>query len=472
MATHSTGLQQSCPPRWATARTDRESYGWAVAQIAHTLGVPLMPWQRQVLDVALEVDADTGLLAYREVVVTVPRQAGKSTLLLAVMAWRAVAWRDQRIAYTAQSGKDARAKWEDDHVPMLERSALGGMFTVRRTNGSEAIRWNNGSLHQVFSPTETAMHGSQCDLAVIDEAFSQTDWRLEQAVKPAMVTRDQPQLWVISTAGTPNSHYLKAKVERGRDSVRDGATDGVAYFEWSAEPEAPPDDPATWWSCIPSLGHTVTEAAISADHKTMEPAEFERAYLNRWTLQAFASKIPGRSWEAVTGSLSPEPDDAVFALDVSPDRSAGSIAVSDGAVVELADRRSGTDWIVGRCIELWDKYQPVAFVVDGVGPASAMVPDLEAAGIRVVLTGSRQMAQACARFYDAVTNRKVLHTGQVDLTTAVAGAATRKLSDAWAWSRSSSSVDISPLVAATLALWGSTTLEREQPGSAGPVFAY
>jgi hypothetical protein len=35
----------------------------------------------------------------------------------------------------------------------------------------------------------------------------------------------------------------------------------------------------------------------------------------------------------------------------------------------------------------------------------------------------------------------------------VKGAAKRPLGDAWAWSRKSSGVDISPLVAITLAVW-------------------
>jgi hypothetical protein len=36
----------------------------------------------------------------------------------------------------------------------------------------------------------------------------------------------------------------------------------------------------------------------------------------------------------------------------------------------------------------------------------------------------------------------------------VGGARRRRMRDAWAWSRDSVSVDISPLVAVTLALWG------------------
>jgi len=38
-----------------------------VALIAEKLGTPLMPWQRHVVDVALEHDAD-GRLVYRDVV--------------------------------------------------------------------------------------------------------------------------------------------------------------------------------------------------------------------------------------------------------------------------------------------------------------------------------------------------------------------------------------------------------------------
>ena len=437
----STSSPPNCPPRWATPRTDRPTYGGAVAVIADKLGTPLMPWQRQVVDAALEFDPATGLLAYRDVTVTVPRQAGKTTLLLAVMVWRALQWPGDRIVYTAHTGKDARLKFEDDHIPALNRSILAGMFRVRMTNGSEAIRWNNGSLHSVISPTETAGHGTQIDTAVVDEAWKFTDFSLDQGLSPAMITRSRPQMWIISTAGHDGSTYLKAKVEAGRDAVRDKCSDGLAYFEWSAEDGADPSDPATWWSCIPSLGHTVAESAIASEQRSKEPAEFERAYLNRWTRAAFASRIPGRSWEACRSDLSPEPDDVTFALDLAPDRGSASIAVSDGTTVELADHRPGTSWVIPRCIELWDTYAPRSFMVDQAGPAATIVPDLEAAGIRVEVTSAGQYAAACGRFYDAVVNREMRHGGSDDLTTAVAGAATRKLGDRWAWSRSTSSVE-------------------------------
>jgi hypothetical protein len=50
--------------------------------------------------------------------------------------------------------------------------------------------------------------------------------------------------------------------------------------------------------------------------------------------------------------------------------------------------------------------------------------------------------------------RTVWHTTTAALTAAVRGASRRPMGDAWAWSRKNSLVDISPLVAVTLALWG------------------
>lgn len=44
---------------YATARDlSVKSYGARAAVVAQALGTPLMPWQRQVADVALEVDPD------------------------------------------------------------------------------------------------------------------------------------------------------------------------------------------------------------------------------------------------------------------------------------------------------------------------------------------------------------------------------------------------------------------------------
>lgn len=470
----STDSPPSCPPRWSTARADRPTYGGALAAIADMLGTPLMPWQRHVADVALEIDPDTGLLVYREVCVTVPRQAGKSTLINALLVWRCASMPNQRVVFTAQTAQDARAKWRDEFVPMLERSSLSGMFEVRHSNGSEAVKWRNGSLQNIVATTEKAGHGLSLDLAVADEYFAAADSRLEQSLKPATITREQPQMWFVSTAGTSASGPLRAKVERGRELVAQGQQSGMAYFEWSS-PEDVVDLDEALLGCHPAVGRTISLANLRADFESMEPAEAERAYLNRWTTQTTASPVPVSTWNRREDSAMQLGDDVCFAVDFTPDRAAASIAAAgpvgdDLHGVEVVEHRSGTEWVVSRCIELWDRWQPRAFVVDAAGPAGSLVPDLVAAGVVVQTTYSRDMAQACGRLFDAVVNDKLRHRGQAPLSAAVAGAGKRKLGDAWAWSRSSSAVDISPLVAATLALWGVTSIP-ERPKQADPVLA-
>ena len=66
---------------------------------------------------------------------------------------------------------------------------------------------------------------------------------------------------------------------------------------------------------------------------------------------------------------------------------------------------------------------------------------------------TQEHAQACGMFYDAVANSTLRHMGQPELLAAIKGAGRRQLGDAFAWSRRSSTVDITPLVAATLGVW-------------------
>jgi hypothetical protein len=101
-------------------------------------------------------------------------------------------------------------------------------------------------------------------------------------------------------------------------------------------------------------------------------------------------------------------------------------------------------------------------VVDGRGPAASLVDELETLGVEVLRASAQDNAAACGMFYDAVVEQKLRHRGQGELESAVRGGTSRPLGDAWAWSRKSSAVDISPLVSATLGLWGLGQLQQAE----------
>lgn len=433
-----------------------------------------MPWQQQVADVVLEVNPKTGLLQYRTIIITVPRQSGKTTLLLSLMVQRAIGLGvRQNIVYTAQTQKAARKKWEEEHVAALNSSAFKGMYRVKYGMGTEQIKWDNGSRHSLTAPTEKAGHGETIDQATIDEAFAQEDNRLEQALRPAMITRPQPQLYVVSTAGTGKSIYLKDKVDKGRALIDGGNRNSqTAYFEWSAHEDEDPGSLETWYKCMPALGHTISVDAIRSDYEDMKLAEFRRAYLNQWSdeIPELWLVINEQDWDTVLWeeSFIPEGNPLAFGLDCTPERSFGTIVVAGtnqiGNVhVEIPssesrgmiDHRPGTSWIVPRMVELYERWNPCAVIIQPNGPAATFIPELEAKGVKVVTPSASAYAGACGFIYDSVYTQRVAHLGQHPFAVALAGAQKLDLSEgAWKWNRKAVTVDISPLVAMTLATWG------------------
>ncbi|MGH9082328.1 MAG: hypothetical protein ACRDWN_03185, partial [Acidimicrobiales bacterium] len=87
--------------------------------------------------------------------------------------------------------------------------------------------------------------------------------------------------------------------------------------------------------------------------------------------------------------------------------------------------------------------------------AGSLLPQLEmrSTALGLEMVGARELSQGCGQLFDGVCNRAVRHLGTEELNAAVAGASRRTLGDSWAWSRRNSAVDISPLVAVTLAHW-------------------
>lgn len=411
-----------------------------------------MPWQRLASDVGLEYDPLTGQLAYRELVITVMRQSGKSTLVLSLECERCLMWGpNQRVAYTAQTGWDARRKVIDDHAPVLMASPLGEAVTrVLRGAGSEGIVWTNGSRVDVMASSASAGHGRVLDYGVIDEAFDDTDDRREQAILPAMATKPNGQMLVVSTAGTDESVYLRRKVEAGRHAAEADRGSGIAYFEWSIPADADVDDPEVWWEFMPALGWTITPPVVAHARQTMSDSEFRRGFGNQWTATEHEKVIPDSVWQKVSDPLASPSGRLRFALDVLPDQSAAAIASCGDGKIELVDHQPGTAWLLERAVALAGKWGG-AFVVDGGGPGAPVADDLERNGVKVIRLSNTEVASASMGIYNAIADGKVQFRSHDDFDAAVAGLAKRPVGDRFAWSRSTSHADITPFMAATFA---------------------
>ena len=395
-----------------------------------------MPWQRLVGDVGLELTS-LGLPAYREIVVTVMRQSGKSILLLDFQVDRCVSWDGlRRCAYTAQSGFDARKKLLRDWVPTLERSRLWPAIRyVRQSQGDEGLSFADSSEIAVVASNMAAGHGRAWDLGVIDEAFDDEDDRREQSIVPGLATKEDGQLLVASTAGTARSQYLRRKIEMGRLAAELDSGHGVAYFEWSIPDGEDINDPETWWQYMPALGWTIGEEAVAHARQTMSDSEFRRAFGNQWVTAAEGWLPPG-AWSACArpGSVLDRAE-VVLGFDGSfRNDSTALVVVECGQVphVDVAacwERPDGVDdgWRVpvlqveDAIREACRRWQVREIVCDPFRWARTYQV-LEDDGLPVVEypQSPARMTPATQRFYEAVVNRQLTHSGDERLARHIA----------------------------------------------------
>lgn len=454
-----------------------------MAEIAAQLGYPLMPWQRHAADVSGEIDPDTGRLFYRTVVLTVMRQQGKTQLTLPVWVERALSFPGIHVKWTMQTGTDAQVKWREEHVPAIKASPLAQFLVPgdagwRKQNGSEHLKFKNGSVQTLMSSNESSGHGQVVDLGMIDEAMAQIDNRLEVALDPAMKTRHQDilypdgsvkqrlpgaQLWIISTVGAAGkSEWFHGWVDAGRLAVTNGTCeeDRICYIEYSAGEDEDPGDPATWWGCMPALGFTYQQDTVQALYRKalMTPdglSKFRRTELNQRTSQVADPAIPLHLWDGCVAMVDRfEGSGTVWAVDVSPEQASASIAVAwrraDGVPqVQVVEHRPGVGWLADRVSELRAKWSG-AWVLDPRGASAS-----QAAGWFGESFTPAQSRRACAELDAAVRTGEFGHYGQPELRAALEGAVKKPSEDGgWSWARRSTVVDISPLVAVTLAHGG------------------
>jgi hypothetical protein len=138
--------------------------------------------------------------------------------------------------------------------------------------------------------------------------------------------------------------------------------------------------------------------------------------------------------------------------------------------VELDEQKRSVEWVSAWVKARAEKNRLHAVVVDEM---TGLVEERKGrnylVGTDVVVTlaaaEGRDMAIACGQFFDGVMEPvpKLRHTDQPQLNVALSVARKRPLAGAWAWNRKDAESDITPIVSATLALWGAQKDDVERP---------
>jgi hypothetical protein len=159
--------------------------------------------------------------------------------------------------------------------------------------------------------------------------------------------------------------------------------------------------------------------------------------------------------------------ECALGVEISEARDHVSIAAAghlDGGfiLVELAAYVDSTD-AVEAVVRLHSERTVHAVALDPRSPAATAVKPLEDAGVWLTELSTHDVAVAHGTFVDLLGAGRLRHTGQPELTAAIRHGQQRRLGGATAFERRGAQVDVSPAVAAEIALWALLDVEHRTP---------
>lgn len=430
-------------------------------------GMEIYPQQMRVADV-IGAGQET-------VVVEMPRRSSKTTSILCLLLGRCLLRPRYKVVFSAQSGiKSAEffREWLADmelaqgFIPESEWP-----YKPRTQAGSMMMTFRNGSTFKVLqTPSAKALRGGAADVIWFDEAQEfgpELSAELSAGAMPLMDTRDNAQLILSGTPGESRSGWFWDTLVQGRDAENPA----VGILEYSADDEASEEDladEALWLRVHPGIGTLTTLEKMRARFKgfqdplnpTAVGVKWTREYMCRWPEDYSAAVIPSALWAAAESTMLPRPQDVAFGYDISPNGSTSAIVAAwrvDGiAYLELVEHRQGSTWLKPRIVALAKKYTaPVG--LNYIGATQAVAEEIERARsipkARVKGQGFTDIPPACVTFLRDLEDGNLKHFNQPGLTDAAMFAAKRSMGEnRWGWGRGASGGDITPLMAATMAL--------------------
>jgi len=205
---------------------------------------------------------------------------------------------------------------------------------------------------------------------------------------------------------------------------------GLAFFEWSVPDDADIDDPEVWWQFMPALGWTIQPPAVAHARQSMSDGEFRRSFGNQWVDAAEAWLPPGAWAATVEGRPILKGAEVVLGFDGSFNNDSTALVVierGDKPHIDVAacwERPETADdsWRVpildveAAIREACRTWQVREIVCDPFRWARTFQV-LEDDGLPVVEfpQSPARMVPATQRFYEAVVNKTVTHSGDARL---------------------------------------------------------
>ncbi|MDD7384754.1 MAG: terminase family protein [Actinomycetaceae bacterium] len=440
-------------------------------ETARRCGLQLDDWQQDIASILFARQAD-GSYAADTIGISIARQAGKTYLISALMIALCLVEPKTTVMWTAHHTSVMLETFRHMRTTIGIKAIALHVLAVRSSNADRSIIFRNGSRIVMRSREAGAARGlDNVSVLVLDEAQILS----EDAMADILPTQNAAKKALTIMMGTPPRPKDPGDVFTEQRENALTVTSGkqppelAAWIEFAADSDADTDDLKQLRLANPSYPKRTPLRAIRKLRRSLSEDNFRREALGIWDANNTPLVIPQSVWDSCEDPDSVGVERLVLGVDVSPNRQEAAISVAalreDGLVhVELI-ATSGSilpngvplnvGWIPDWLAERARANRLAGIVVDARSPAATLLPELKARRLKVTVTGTDDMADACAGFYDSCVEGTLRHIGQPQLTVAMQNARKRTISgDRWAWNRKSSDSDITPIVSATLAVWG------------------
>lgn len=395
------------------------------------------------------------------------RQNGKGDEIEVVELW-GIVQRAEAILHTIHDAVLLATETQARMLGVLDHKDLRSKIKRKWTGtGQQMIEMRNGGT--IWYRTRSGGGGrgaDDIDRVVVDEAQHATPEQLA-AMTPTLFANSNPQLNMVGTAGLPGRSGPWWAVRKRALLEEPGP---LGYLGHTAEALSldgegrvrsvvPEDitDEALWIATNPAITYRPAGKLefLREQFHRLGPVEFAQEHLCVWAPEPGADSsgpIDLAVWDSLIDATStPDPASCRIAIDTNPERTWFTVCLAgerDDGLVHAEITKSFPD-----------KVRAVTFAMEAADRLGVRVVVSEASGLAGEFTDPDVMkpgefAAATSKLIDATRGEAPVlrHRGEPALRRAIEMAQTKPYSDGGvAWSRRTTSGDISPLTALTMA---------------------
>lgn len=454
-------------PRIYTPLNDLPSRGHELIDLASSLGIELMEWQKFALIHTHKVKPD-GRWATPVNCITVARQNGKSFLQLIRILGGLFLW-DENLQIGSAHRLSTSLEQFRAMVQIIEKndSLAKQVKKIRWQHGGEEIETITGNRFIIRAGGSAARGVSRPSTIHLDELREMTDIESFASLRYTLMSAANPLVMAYTNAGDSASIVLNSFRDRALASIA-GVEDDIGYFEWSAPTDEISVENAR--HANPSLG-TLIHADNIKSVLNDPPDVVMTEVLCRWVV-AINSAVDSASWgNCLDKTLDLDPDKLTWlAIDLSPDRRHASLVGSqkigeEKFVVKLLHTWTNELQLDDKAIanELADyarKY-PTEYVLYSRKTSGAVAARLAPAGIPIYDMDA-SYPQACDEMLSAINSGRLKHRGQSQLSEEVLAAVQLRRGDGgWVIGRRASQSVVCGAVAVALVTHFATRPEND-----------